>query len=798
MKFFLRFSACCLLIGSSLFAQEKAVTVSGIVVDGPTPTPIAYANVLLKSTEGKTLQGTVTDEKGRFSMAVSSGNYQLEFSLLGFKPHGQPLFVGNLTAFLDIGTIALQPEANALQEVVVSGKPDMEKTDRKIYAIGENLTQAGGSILQAMQTLPGVTVQDGKILLRGNDKVTVLVDGKLTAMTGFGGQTGLDNLPASAIDRIEIVNNPSAKYEANGNAGIVNIIYKKERADGFNGTVGMASGVGALWERKANLPMIDPQYRMTPKINPSLSLNYRKGRFNTYFQGDYLYTETLNKNEFVTRTYEDGSTVAQQTRRNRNTHFTTLKAGFDWNYNDRNTVTFAGLFGSEKIVDHGEEPFYNGDISQMLRLWQFVENELKTTAMVTAGWQHKFDEPGRTLGATANYTFHRENEQYRFVNILPFSTGEDAFKLLSDEKVIDLALDYVNPLRYGRVELGAKFRNREIPTNMRFFPGPDSPIDARAGGRAIYEEIIPAVYGNYVYESPKVEAELGLRAEYINLRYHVDPNHPVYKSDGYDYLQPFPSVRMAYKFDARNKLSVFYNRRVDRPNEVDIRIFPKYDDAEIIKVGNPALRPQFTDSYELAFKRVIDGGWLSLSVYDKSVSGTISRISTTAPGSNLVYAVFQNADESHSIGSEIACSKKWTDWYKMDASANVYHTVFDPFTAQNRYPVDVSFYVEKQQITSGNLKTNHVLRFSKSTSAQLSTAWYAADIIPQGKTGARFSVDLGLKRSVQQGKGEFFLNATDLGNTLVIRKEIVGNGFRYTSKDYYETQVIRLGYRYKF
>lgn len=163
-----------------------------------------------------------------------------------------------------------------------------------------------------MQNLPGVTVQDGKVQLRGSDKITLLVDGKQTALTGFGNQTGLDNIPASAIEKIEIINNPSAQYDANGNAGIINIIYKKNKQEGFNGKIGFTTGAGSLWVPKENLPTIRPQYTFTPKINPAVSLNYRKNKMNIFFQGDYLNTETLNKNEFVIRNYDNGDVINSQ------------------------------------------------------------------------------------------------------------------------------------------------------------------------------------------------------------------------------------------------------------------------------------------------------------------------------------------------------------------------------------------------------------------------------------------------------------------------------------------------------
>ena len=607
-----------LLVISFSNAQTN-ITVSGIVKDKNSKVGLPFVNIVLKTEKDSTfVSGTVTNEEGRFTLSkIKSGNYYLEVTYIGYITKRQSLFVGNLAEYLDIKFIELEETAISLNEVVISAKTNeiSEKMDKKTFSLKDNISQTGGSVLQAIQNLPSITVQDGKVQLRGNDKVTVLIDGKQTALTGFGNQTGLDNIPASAIEKIEIINNPSAKYDANGNAGIINIIYKKNNKDGFNGKVGFSTGVGSLWVRKENLPTIRPQYTFTPKINPSVSLNYRKNKFNTFFQGDYLYTETLNKNEFVTRNYDNGNIINSQLKRNRNTHFTTLKSGFDYSINDQNSLTISGLFGSEKIIDRGDQPFFNGDLSQQERLWQFLEDELKTTIMATANYQHKFIEAGHLLNIGFNYTFHREDEKYFYDNILPNSTGTDAFKLLSDEQVYDFNFDYIKPLKYGRIETGIKFRNRNIPTNMQFIPGRNSVLDTNAGGWATYKELIPAVYSNYIFENKKWEAELGLRIEYVKIQYDVNPNHIVYKSDGYNYTQPFPNLRLAYKINDNNKVSIFYNRRVDRPNEVDIRIFPKYDDAEIIKVGNPALRPQFTNSIELGYKTNWENGSLYNAIY---------------------------------------------------------------------------------------------------------------------------------------------------------------------------------------
>lgn len=789
-----------LLLASISNAQN--VTISGIIKNKSSKAILPFVNVVLKTEKGNyPILGTVTNEDGRFSLSkIKSGNYYLEISYVGYNTTQQPLFIGNLNDYLDIKTIEIEEKSTLLKDIIISEKTSVisEKMDKKIFSLKDNIIQNGGSILQAMQNLPSVTVQDGKIQLRGNDKVTVLIDGKQTAITGFGNQTGLDNIPASSIEKIEIINNPSAKFDANGNAGIINIIYKKNKKEGFNGKIGFSEGIGSLWLRKENFPTVRPQYTLTPKVNPSVSLNYRKNKINLFFQGDYLYTETLNKNEFVTRNYNNGDLIRSQLKRNRNTHFTTMKSGIDYTINNQNSFNISGLFGSEKIIDRGDQPFFNKDLSKRKRLWQFLEDELKTTIMATANYQHKFIEAGHLLNIGFNYTFHREDEKYFYDNYLPTSTGTDAFKLLSDEQVFDFNLDYIKPLKYGRIETGIKLRNRNIPTNMQFIPGTNTVLDINAGGWATYKELIPAAYGNYIFEDKNWEAELGLRVEYVKIQYDVNPNHIVYKSDVYNYTQPFPNMRLAYKLNEKNKVSIFYNRRVDRPNEVDIRIFPKYDDAEIIKVGNPALRPQFTNSLELGYKFTWENGSLYNAIYHKFADGTITRISSIVSPSNLIYATFQNVNKSYNTGLEMVLAQDISKLYSLNINFNAYRNQIDAFTVENKYPKTHSFSADQQEIFSGNLKFNNTFHFSKNVDVQITAIYLAPDIIPQGKIKSRFSLDLGIKKTIQKGKGELYFNATDLLNTMEIRKEINGEGFKYSSNDYYETQVIRLGYNYKF
>lgn len=793
------------LVSARLTAQVagRSVTISGKVIDAESRGPLPFLTVQLRNEKDSAfVGGRLTSEAGAFTFtSVKSGTYILTTRAIGYQPVRQRILVGELSAFLDLGLVAMRRESQTLEGVRVTSNTDgvAAALDRRTFTVADNVSQSGGSVLQAMSTVPGVTVsQDGAVQVRGSDRVIVLIDGKQTALTGFGSQTGLANLPASAVERIEIITNPSARFDANASAGIINLVLRKQEQRGFNGTVGFTGGAGALWVKQENLPTIRPQYRATPKLNPSLALNYRSGATNTFLQADWLHSPTLNKNEFSTRTYDDGTVIFQQVKRNRRTDYGTLKAGVDHSFGDRDALSISGLFNREKIIDNGDNPYFEGSLQNRYRLWQFLEDEVKYTAFGSAVLTHRFLQPGHTLTATANYSFHREDERYFFTNTRPAFVGRDAFKLLSDEHVVDLNADYIRPLRQGRVEAGFKGRVRTIPANMQFFPGIDSPLDSGAGGRATYREIIPAVYGNYVFESQRIELEGGLRLEGVRLQYDVNPDHNTYKSDGYTYLQLFPNVRAAYRISETQKLSLFVNRRVDRPNEVDIRIFPKYDEPELIKVGNPALQPQFATAAELGYKTSWSTGNVYAAAFHRIVDGTITRVATQVPGSVLLYNVFQNGGRSWSTGTELTWQQTLSPRLTVGANGNLFRRTAATFSGVNLYPVPTAYAVPRQALTSGTLKVNGALRLPRDWQAQVSGIYLAPDLLPQGRIGSRFSLDLGAKVRVQRGKGEIVVNATDVLNTNQAARTIRGTNFRMVSTDYLETQVVRVGYTRTF
>ncbi len=783
--------------------QIAQVTVSGIIRAEQDRTPLPYVNVVLfQGLDSTFVSGTVTNEAGLFTFSgVKPGSYSMRLSIIGFERRYIPIQVGSLSAFLDLGMYYMKESSTRLGDVTVTGQRDAidEQLDKKSYSLQENISQLGGSVLQAMQNLPGITIdRDGKVYLRGSENVAILLDGKQTAITGVGAQTGLDNIPASAIERIEIITNPSARFDASGNAGVINIIFRKESDEGLNGRAGFVFGMGGLTERRTNFSGMRDQYRFSPKLNPSISGNYKKGDVNLFVQSDLLWHKTNMKSEFTDRVYLSGEGITQQFQENRTQPIFNFKTGLDWYVNSSNEISFSLLFNHREYTDLGDIPYLNTFTKQQSRLWKYYENEVNQTLFATITHVFAFIQPGHELSTSLNYSYRHKDEVFYFDNILSSFVGTDTTSLIADEHIWDLTVDYTKPLRLGRLELGTKQRSRVFPNDIMFDPGFNSILDPGLAGTAEYREWLSAGYANMVFERGMLQLEGGLRLEYVEVDYLVDPNHSVYRSDGFSYVDLFPSVRATRLLPGDVRVSAHYNRRVDRPEESALRVFPTYANPEILVLGNPGLEPQFTQSMELGFRKAWGDGYISSVGYHRITDNLMTRIITQVPGTERLTSISQNADKGFNTGLETVLSQRFGNKFNLNASANLYQNRIGGFTIVNAYPNNLTYSREEESNYTGNVKLNGLFKLATGLDVQVTGTYLAADIIPQGKIFPRYSMDIGLNWKVQGGQGELFVNASDLFSTLVTEQELEGTGFVLRSKDYYETQVLRIGYQYRF
>jgi outer membrane receptor protein involved in Fe transport len=793
------------IITITVMSQGDA-TISGLVLDQTTKSPLAYATITLTyKQDGKLLTGTLTSEDGRFSIkGLPQGEFLITGSFIGYKEYKTEILIGRLNKNFDVGRIELMPDISSLDEVVVSAAKNLVSIspEKRSFDIAGNISQAGGSVIDIMRNLPGITVdQEGKVELRGSDKVTVLIDGKQSSLTGYGNQKGLNNIPASNIEKIEIINNPSARYDAAGMAGIINIIYKKETKEGINGDIGFAWGLGMLTKRREDVPSPLGSYSLNPKYIPSLNMNYRKGKINIFFQSEILNQRRLPNNEFTTRHYENGDITLSQVPENRKQTQYIIKGGVDLNLNERNTLTFSTVYDYESHHDTAQVPYLSLPSMTRYRYWSWLEYEITGYMNYSLAWKHKFAESGHELSASLQYTKGWEDETYHLNDSSSVRISNDFTHILATEHTSNLIVDYIKPLLKGRLETGIKVQRRRIPVTYTIEHGVQSIIYPGLGDWSDWGEDILAGYINWIRESKKLDIEAGLRAEQTNVFYDLSPENIYYsQNDSYKYFNLYPNIRITYKINSNNSLSGYINKRVDRPGEPELRVFPKYDDPELLKVGNPYLRPQFTNTAELAYKLRWSKGSVSLSGYYRFVRDPFTRI-YSIDNTNYLYAIvnkiYHNVGSATNRGMELIFNEDITKFWKITFSTNFYNNIINAYQDTLLFPYKRVFSIGRTSDNSSDIKLINQLNFIKGTQVQLSFLYYTPKNIPQGRQYARSSFDIGIRKKLLKGKGDLSISFTDIFNDFGIKQKINGNGFSVDYENYYETQIINIGFKYK-
>ena len=803
---------CGFLPFSAALAQEQAV-VAGQTVDAETGSVIGASSVLVLDAAGETTVAAATS--GTDGTIIVSGlapaTYTLVFSAAGYDTVERRVIVSEINNVYNLGQIGLAAvdEAARLTTVTVVGQANQAVSIQpgvNSYSIDNNALAQSGSTLDAMKTLPGVTLdQDGRVLLRGSDRVIILVDGKQSGLTGIGDQSGLESIPAANIARIEIINNPSAKYGAAGGAGVINLIMKDGAQDGWTGDIGLKLGIGALQKARDDLPTELGSYTNNPKILPSFSLSHGGDKTDLLLQGEVLFQEKLPNNEFTTRFYDDGRMIVSQVPENREQTHIILKAGLDHRFTDRDTLNLSGVFDFETHKDKAEVPFIDQATGQRNRFWYWIEHEDTGNASIAADYTHAFGEPGHEISARIEYIRGWEDEEY-FLNeesvFRPGGFGTDSFHLVAEENTVPISVDYVRPLSNGRVELGSKVQFRWIPITYDTVPGAGSIIYPGLGDESEWRENIYSAYGTLVRETASTVIEAGLRAEQTDVEYNIDPANIYYPtSDAYDYFELFPNVRLTWKLGESTDISAFYNRRVDRPGEPELRIFPKYDDPELLKVGNPYLRPQFTDAYEVSVKHAWDHTTLSGALYYREIEDAFQRIYAIDPTNtvnDIINKIFQNTGNATNTGIELIATHKQSDWMTLNGSLNVYEIDQDAATVSLLFPVPRQFQLPASSDTTWDAKLTGEFYLPAGVKFQLTGVYYAERSIPQGTELARSSIDFGLTKSLRDDTLELSLTGTDIFNEFGLEQELVGAGFTALYQNYYETQVFTAGLKYKF
>lgn len=754
IKIYLFIQGVLLLVGLPVFSQQ-AVRLSGKITDNTSAPLTAVTVSLLKATDSSLVKTAVSNKQGVYEFEnIATGNYLLLVSSSGMeKKYSSSITVKEgLTTAPDL---ALLPVVKSMGGVTVTAqRPFIEsKIDKTVVNVDASPTNAGATALEVLEKSPGIMVSnDGAISLRGKAGVIIMVDGKPTFLSPSDLANLLKNMPASAIDQIEIMTNPSSKYDASGNSGVINIKTKKGKTAGFNGSI-MAGLTTSFFQTGNTLYVI-------PKSQNSISFNYRKNKIN--FFGNY------NPNVFRGRSqleinrvkldqdkkilgYND---VLTQFKFGNNNH--TLKLGLDIYADKKNTfgVVVSGFTFSGHPTPRTVTSTHDENYNLLSRMVSQTDNRLKFKNLSTNfNYRHQFDSAGRELTADLDYIVYDNVSRMTLTTDFFDGSGQPFGNQLvlkghlpSSIKIWSLKSDYVHPFRKGgRLEAGVKSSIVDNDNMVNYVRWDGSKwIDDARSNHFVYEENINAVYLNANRQIGKWSLQGGLRLENTIAKGHQVTNDSSFTRN---FTNLFPSAFLSYDADKNNKFTVSYSRRITRPNYQDLNPFIYFLDSLSYRKGNPFLLPQFTHNFELShsFK-----GKLITTLNYSNTNNVISQL--VKPDGDLLFLTSDNVARFRNVGIAITAPVPLTKWWNSNVFINVFNNHYEG-VYENK-PLDMSF-------TSFMINMTQTFTIKQGFTAEISGFYRAKGIQQLNVDEPMYVLSFGAQKQVLKGKGTLRLNLRD-------------------------------------
>lgn len=775
--------------GQKLNESPKIGILSGKVVDADTGNPMDYTAVSILSRKDSSLVGGgLTNEKGEFKISqIPLGVYRIKVSFMGYRDAVRDsLRISPNKPEIELGTIKLRPWAETLDEVVVSGEKSVFENaiDRRIFNVEKNLVSMGGSATDVLETIPSIAVdQDGGISLRGSSSILVLIDGKPSSLTGADRGAILEQIPASAIERIEVVTNPSAKYDAEGVGGIINIVLKKNKLEGINALASLSAGT-------------------RDKYNGSLNINYRTGGWNLF--GSYSYRLNNNlfwRNSDFNSTGDDSFQRVLDTDGLRNGTNNLGRIGADYAITDRSTLGVAATYSLDKGEDNSNsfqrEYSTNPDPYKTLFIGT-AEAEEGYNYDLSANYKLTFPKLGRELTALISNSFNSEDQNELYDQKSLDTDG----KFLGSPNIRDnnngrtnnlyvIQTDYVHPFKDNKrkIETGYKSTIRKIDSDQIFRnlnnTSGEFEYNDTLSNHFIYTEQVHALYGTFSNQIGKFGYQTGLRFEQTLTKAKQIVKNQVYPNN---YAGLFPSVFLSYKIADENQLQINYSRRVSRPNIRSLNPFIDASNQLSISYGNPYIQPEYTNSMELSYLKGWKKVFLTSSVYYRNTNDAVQRISSFNAVDSVQETTFANLTRNTTYGFEFINRYSPTNNFNTTLTYNFFRTQIEGIDSLNiRSNDNLSWSV--------NLMSN--LSIPKWVDVQIMGSYRAPVVNAQGKSLSVYFVNLGLKKDILKKKGTLSLNVSDVFNNREFRVNSSGSGFTSEGKFKRESQIATLTFTYK-
>ena len=770
-----------LLCVSSVFAQTK------IKIQGEVNVPFSSIRLF----KGTTLvTGTIGNEKGKFTVEVAPGVYDLLVESIGYE--ALKMTNQSFTSSINLGVITVKESNQTLNEVVVKGqKASMElNLDKRIFNVGTDLANKGATASEILGNLPSIQVDpEGAIKLRGSDNVRILIDGKPSTLAGINGSSGLQSLQGNLIDKVEIITNPSARYEAEGMAGIINIVLKKNQNQGFNGAIETTTGY--------------PE-----NFGGTAIVNYRKNKFNFFINYGVFYRRTPGRGSIYQEVYTGKQTnyLEQRSQNNVTGLVNNVRGGADYFFNDKTILTASYIFRRtdvQRITDFNYLD-YRGNLFNLYSdtYRQQDEKEAEPNGEYALTFKKSFAKKGKEFSADLRYLDYWERSDQTYTQNGKKPDGSTFPELTKVQKALNdeferqwiLQADYVNPIgKEAKIEMGLRtsFRNMTndyIVTEQQ----PSGQFTIIPGLKNVfnYKENISAAYLIFGNKMKQFSYQFGLRAETTDIQTELEETK---EKNPRNYANLFPSAHFTYTITPDNSFQLSYSRRVRRPTYNDLSPFVTFSDNRNFFSGNPNLNPEFTNSFDLGNVRYFDKGSISSSLYFRQTFGKIDRF-RTVDTLGFARTLPVNLSDQQSMGVEIASSYSFTKAYRADLSFNAFRAITDASNINAAFKADTySWFVRH----SSRIKIGAV-------DMQIRANYEAPQQTPQGTRGYIAWADFSASKDILKGNGTLSLSILDIFSSRINRYEsrflepTDGSGFYTRGESQGRLTSLNLTFNYRF
>lgn len=768
---------CVVGIGTA----QNSGKITGKITEKTSNAPISYAIVSIKD-NGKVISGANTDDNGEFTIKnLALKSYTIEIQYIGFRKYiGSAILSENKkeASF----KVSLEEEATQLKGVnIVSERSTIEqKIDRKVITVGKDLTTAGASASDIMNNIPSVNVdQDGKLSLRGNENVRVLIDGR---PTNIDPAQLLKQIPSTSIKKIELITNPSAKYNPEGMSGIINIILHKNANTGFNGS--FSGGI---------------TFGETAKYNQSLDMNYKIGKVNFFGNGGRNFGTYFNDGKIARL---DQDLLQRLDIANENDSYL-YKIGMDYLINDHNTLSFYtnqnkadGTGNINTNIDYNN----GGTIDRILQ--KSTYEGPNQTGTYNLAYKHIFKKEGHTLDVEANFNDYKETQRASFDTETTTTNNTNSTVFFKDnikdaQKLSTFNIDYVNPIdEKSTLEAGAEARITRTENNYSTGNPLVAPADQQSN--YTYDIDIYSAYATFGQKFKKISYQVGARFESYKVAANLNRGKTTFDDD---YITVYPSAYLTYNLNEKNTLQFSYSRRVDRPGLEQTKPIREFATPLVTSFGNPELLPQFTNSIEVNYTKVLEKGSITAGVFVRSINDQISRIlypDENDPSGQRQILTYTNFDNNTASGFEVSANYKITKWWDIQPAIDFSSIkqqgvvfAFDPVTNTSK-PLERNVTVSAfNGRLNSNFKANKRLSF-------LLFGFYRGSVDGlQNNSKEMYKIDSGVRYTLLDKKMNISVRFNDMFNTMRYAFD-AEYPYPQSGEFTWESQTVYLGVTYGF